>query len=177
MAASTVSSMPIIILLAATATATAAAAATPTDAAIDEAYAHLVKVTGNQGHWAERAEEVRAYNRAEYMSDPVAVMDRFEDGGERTAAAAAVELSPSSLPRKFRAGARPPTPSTGDGGGAAATGPAGTGSAWSAGAPSASTGARPPAGSPTSSPTNRGNLQHAVVQDSSLWTTFARDMI
>nr|TKW19616.1 hypothetical protein SEVIR_4G031900v2 [Setaria viridis] len=66
----------------------ATAAATPTDVAIDEAYAHLVNVTGDQEHWAERAEVARAYNRAAYMSDPVAVMDRFEDGGVRTDEAA-----------------------------------------------------------------------------------------
>lgn len=165
-----------------------AAAATPTDVAIDEAYAHLVNVTGDQEHWAERAEVARAYNRAAYMSDPVAVMDRFEDGGVRTDEAATVR-SPS-LPRKFRAGARPPTPSTSAGGGAAATGPGTTGSAWP-GAPSASAATRPTAGSPASStssptppttppassPSNRGNLRHAVVEDRPLWITFARDMV
>ncbi|CAN6202592.1 unnamed protein product [Urochloa humidicola] len=66
-----------VVLLAAAATA---AVATQTDAAIDEAYAHLVNVTGDQEYWAERAEATRAYDRAAYMSDPVLVMDRFNDG-------------------------------------------------------------------------------------------------
>jgi len=48
----------------------ATAAAAPTEAAMGEAYARLVNVTGNQQLWAERAE----------VSEPVAIMDRFEDG-------------------------------------------------------------------------------------------------
>jgi len=95
----------------------ATAAAAPTEAAMGEAYARLVNVTGNQQLWAERAE----------VSEPVAIMDRFEDGARSRAAEAPAPGSPRSLARKLRAGA-------------AAAGPA-------AGAPSPSA-AMPPAGSP-----------------------------
>jgi pectate lyase len=88
----------------------ATAAAKPTEDAIGEAYASLVNVTGNQEFWAERAE----------VSEPVAVMDRFDNGARGAPA--------QSLARKLRAGA----------GGAAAAGPC---------KPSASA-AMPPAGSP-----------------------------
>ena len=98
----------------------ATAAAAPTEAAMGEAYARLVNVTGNQQLWAERAE----------VSEPVAVMDRFEDRARRAAEEApAPGLAPLSLARKLGAGA----------GGAAAAGPS------AAPSPSA---AMPPAGSP-----------------------------
>ena len=60
----------------------ATAAAAPTEAAMGEAYARLVNVTGNQQLWAERAE----------VSEPVAVMDRFEDRARRAA-----EEAPATL--------------------------------------------------------------------------------
>ncbi|CAN6215150.1 unnamed protein product [Urochloa humidicola] len=72
-----------------------AAAATQTDVAIDEAYAHLVNITGNQEFWAERTEDARAYNRAAYMSDPVLLMDRFNDGEPRPTKAPAATRSRS----------------------------------------------------------------------------------
>ncbi|CAN6191313.1 unnamed protein product [Urochloa humidicola] len=77
------------------AAAAAAAAATQTDVAIDEAYAHLVNITGNQEFWAERTEDARAYNRAAYMSDPVLLMDRFNDGEPRPTKAPAATRSRS----------------------------------------------------------------------------------
>ena len=97
----------------------ATAAAAPTEAAMGEACARLVNVTGNQQLWAERAE----------VSEPVAIMDRFEDGARSRAAEAPAPGSPRSLARKLGAGA----------GGAAAAGPS------AAPSPSA---AMPPAGSP-----------------------------
>jgi hypothetical protein len=62
----------------------ATAAAAPTEAAMGEAYARLVNVTGNQQLWAERAE----------VSEPVAIMDRFEDGARSRALEAPVPASP-----------------------------------------------------------------------------------
>jgi len=98
----------------------ATAAAAPTEAAMGEAYARAVNAPGNQQYWAQRAK----------FSEPVAVMDRFEDRARRAAEEApAPGLAPRSLARKLGAGA----------GGAAAAGPS------AAPSPSA---AMPPAGSP-----------------------------
>jgi len=67
----------------------ATAAATQTDDAVDKAYSELVNVTSNQEYpyWAERAEVAHAYNRAAVASDPVAVMERFNDRVRRATAA------------------------------------------------------------------------------------------
>ncbi|CAN6172460.1 unnamed protein product [Urochloa humidicola] len=89
--AGTMSTLFFFVLLAAT-----AAAATQTDVAIDGAYAHLVNITGNQEFWAERTEDARAYNRAAYMSDPVLLMDRFNDGEARPTAAASAPAATRS---------------------------------------------------------------------------------
>ncbi|AQK80371.1 Pectate lyase precursor [Zea mays] len=86
MAGSAVLRSPLSVLLYILAAVPATAAATPTDAAIDEAYAHLVNLTANQEYWAERAEAAHAYNRAAYQTDPVAVVQRFNDGVHRATA-------------------------------------------------------------------------------------------
>ncbi|RLN11585.1 hypothetical protein C2845_PM09G02500 [Panicum miliaceum] len=65
----------------------ATVAAPPTEAAISEAYARLANVTGNQEFWAERAE----------VSEPVAVMDRFDNG-----ARGAPALPGAQAPRRCR---------------------------------------------------------------------------
>ncbi|CAD6340299.1 unnamed protein product [Miscanthus lutarioriparius] len=76
--------------------AVAAAAETPTDAAIDKAYAQLVNVT----------EVAHAYNRTVYVSDPVAVMERFNDGVRR---ATSMSTRSQSLEYKARGPAWRPT--------------------------------------------------------------------
>ena len=101
MASSAVVRSPLSILLyiLAAVAATAAAETPTTDAAIDKAYAQLVNVTDNQEYWAERAEVAHAYNRAAYVSDPVAVMERFNDGVRR---ATATSTRSRSLAHKAR---------------------------------------------------------------------------
>ena len=177
------------IILAAVAATTAAAAETPTDAAIDAAYAQLVNVTANQEYWAERAEVAHAYNRAAYESDPVGVMDRFNDGVRRAMETSTPTRSRSrSLAHKARGG-----PCT-------ATNP--IDQCWRCRGDWARNrkrlarcgmgfGHRTTGGlagriyvvtDPSDEPANlvvprKGTLRYAVIQDRPLWITFARDMV
>ncbi|CAD6342060.1 unnamed protein product [Miscanthus lutarioriparius] len=186
MAGSAVVRSPLSILfyILAAVAATAAAETPTTDAAIDKAYAQLVNVTDNQEYWAERAEVAHAYNRAAYVSDPVAVMERFNDGMRR---ATATSTRSRSLAHKARGPCTATNPidqcwrCRGDwarnrkrlarcamGFGHRATG-------GLAGRIYVVT-------DPRDDPANlvvprKGTLRYAVIQDRPLWITFARGMV
>lgn len=46
-------------------------------AAAAVAVAQTSNVTSDEEYWEKRAEEARSYNRAAYVSDPIATLNRF----------------------------------------------------------------------------------------------------